>query len=83
MSKRQKAIDRLLSRPSDYEWAELTSLMDVFGYELRTTGGSGRKFIHSETQATLFMHQPHPGKILKAYQVREAIYFLKQEKHIQ
>jgi hypothetical protein len=28
------------------------------------------------------MHQPHPAKILKAYQVREAIRFLKQEGHI-
>ncbi len=82
MSKRQKAIDRLLSRPSDYQWGELTFLMEAFGYELKTGGGSARKFIHSETRVTLFMHQPHPAKILKAYQVREAIYFLKQEKHI-
>ncbi|MGC2161714.1 MAG: type II toxin-antitoxin system HicA family toxin [Silvibacterium sp.] len=82
MSKRQKAIDRLLSRPSDYEWAELAFLMEAFGYELKTSGGSARKFIHRETRATLFMHQPHPTKILKAYQVREAIHFLKQEKHI-
>lgn len=82
MSKREKAIARLLSRPSDYEWDELTYLMDAFGYDLKTSGGSGRKFIHRETNATLFMHQPHPSRILKAYQVRDAIQFLKQEKHI-
>ncbi len=82
MSRRKKTVDRLLSRPSDYEWDELALLMDSFGYELKTSGGSGRKFIHRETHATLFMHQPHPAKILKAYQVREAIRFLKQEKHI-
>lgn len=82
MSKRQKAIDRLLSRPSEYEWGELALLMDGFGYELKITGGSGRKFIHRETHATLFMHQPHPAKVLKAYQVREAIRFLRQEGHI-
>jgi len=56
--------------------------MQAFGYELRTASGSSRKFIHSETQATLFMHEAHPAKVLKAYQVREAISFLKQEKHI-
>jgi hypothetical protein len=82
MPKRQKAIDRLLSQPSDYGWAELTLLMESFGYELKTSGGSGRKFIHRETRATLFMHQPHPAKNLKAYQVKEAIQFLKQEKHV-
>jgi 2-hydroxychromene-2-carboxylate isomerase len=36
MSKDQKAIDRLLSKPSDYEWRELERLMASFGYELRT-----------------------------------------------
>lgn len=82
MSKRKKALDRLLSKPNDYEWDELALLMESFGYELKTSGGSGRKFIHPETGATLYMHQPHPAKILKAYQVREAIRFLKQERHI-
>lgn len=82
MSKRQKAIDRLLSRPTDYEWNELASLMESFGYETKGGGGSARKFVHRETHATLFMHQPHPARILKSYQVREAIHFLMQEKHI-
>jgi hypothetical protein len=82
MSKHQKAIDRLLSRPNDFQWGELKSLMKAFGYELKTTGGSGRKFIHFATKATMFMHEPHPASILKAYQVRDAIHFLKQEKHI-
>jgi hypothetical protein len=82
MTKRQKLIERLQSRPTDFEWPELKPLMESFGYELSTAGGSGRKFIHPQTRATLFMHEPHPGKILKAYQVREAIRFLKQEGHL-
>lgn len=82
MTKRQKSIDRLLSKPADFEWAELTALMENFGYELKTSSGSGRKFIQRETSAILFMHEPHPGKILKAYQVREVIRFLKQEGHL-
>ncbi len=83
MAKLQKIIARLQSRPSDFTWAELKQIMQAFGYELKTSGGSGRKFIHSDSKATLFMHEPHPGKILKAYQVKDAIHFLKQEKHIQ
>jgi predicted RNA binding protein YcfA (HicA-like mRNA interferase family) len=82
MTKREKAAERLLSKPSDFSWAELAPLMESFGYELKKTGGSGRKFVHTQTKATLFMHEPHPGKILKAYQVREAIRFLKQEGHL-
>jgi hypothetical protein len=53
--------------------------MSAFGFALRTTGGSGRKFIHGETGVTLFMHEPHPSKVLKAYQLREAIDLLKRE----
>lgn len=83
MTKREKALERLLSKPSDFGWNELKPLMESFGYELKTTGGSGRKFIHAETKATLFMHEPHPAKVLKSYQVREVLRFLKQEKHIE
>jgi hypothetical protein len=73
---------RLLAKPTDFAWSELVSLMETFSYFLKTTSGSGRKFIHFETQATLFMHEPHPAKVLKSYQIREVIRFLKQEGHI-
>jgi hypothetical protein len=82
MSKLQKAVSRLLAKPSDYTWNELHSLMAGFGYELRTTGGSGRKFFDPVTRALFFMHEPHPSKILKAYQVRAVIQFLRNERKI-
>jgi hypothetical protein len=82
MSKLVKALERLQSKPRDFSWNELTSLMESFGYELKTTGGSSRKFIHVETRATLFIHEPHPQNVLKAYQVRDVLQFMKQEKHI-
>ena len=72
MSKRGKAIERLLSKPKDFTWDELIAVMTACGYELKTTGGSGRKFIHP-TGGTLFIHQPHPSNVLKAYQVKEVI----------
>jgi hypothetical protein len=83
MSKHEKALQRLLSKPADFTWGELRSLMETFNYQLKKTGGSGKKFIHSTTSAALFMHEPPPSKVLKAYQVREAIRFLKQEGHIE
>jgi hypothetical protein len=77
MSKQEKAIRRLLSKPADFEWTDLKAVMEGFRFELRTTGGSGRKFIHAGTKATHFIHEPHPSKVLKAYQVRDAVAFLK------
>lgn len=82
MTKTEKAIERLLARPRDFRWSELKSVMETFGYKLKTSGSSGRKFIHPDTKATLFMHEPHPSKVLKDYQVRAAIHFLRQEKHL-
>ena len=79
MSKLEKTIARLLGKPADFTWRELAALMNALGFELKTTGGSGRKFIHPETGAALFMHEPHPSGILKAYQVRAVLQFLRQE----
>ena len=82
MSKLQKAVTRLLAKPVDYTWDELLSLMTALGFELRTSGGSGRKFFDPATKALLFLHEPHPSKILKAYQIRAAIQFLRKERRI-
>lgn len=53
--------------------------MTNLGFEVEKSSGSGRKFIHHETEATLFIHEPHPAKVLKSYQVRDAIQLLKSE----
>jgi len=83
VSKLQKNVARLLAKPMDYTWDELMSLMIALGYELRTAGGSSRKFFDPATNATFFMHEPHPSKILKAYQVRAVVRFLRNERKIQ
>ena len=83
MSKLQKAIQRLLSKPADYTWDELLSLMTALGFELRSAGGSSRKLYDPSTKALFFLHEPHPSKILKAYQVRAAIQFLRNEGRLQ
>jgi len=79
MSKHQKLLQRLASSPKDFTWSELVNLMSSFGIELLTSSGSARKFRSPTTGEQLNMHQPHPSNLLKRYQVREAIDFLKQE----
>lgn len=82
MGKAEKALKRLESKPSDYTWSELVSVMNSLGYEMKTNAGSSRKFIHPITKATLMLHEPHPSSILKAYQIRAVLAFLKQERHL-
>lgn len=83
MSKHEKALRRLLSKPKDFTWTELVSLMTGLGFEVEKGSGSSRKFIHSQKQSVLFIHEPHPTKILKSYQVRDAIQLLEREGFIE
>jgi predicted RNA binding protein YcfA (HicA-like mRNA interferase family) len=83
MSKAGKFLKRIQSKPKDFTWGELTTLLAGFGFELVKGNGSSRKFIHPATKVVLMMHEPHPGNILKAYQVRAALDLLRAEGHIQ
>ena len=83
VSKQEKLLRRIASKPTDLTWSELVSLMTALGFEVEKASGSGRKFIHSQSHATLFIHEPHPSKVLKAYQVRDVLQLLKAEGFIQ
>jgi hypothetical protein len=44
MSKHEKLINRLLSKPKDFEWSEAVSILESIGFEVISGGGSKRKF---------------------------------------
>ncbi len=67
MSKFTKALARLPSRPKDFTWSELQTIM--FGYEEKKGGGSRRKFIHPGTTAVVSLHEPHPKPQMKSYAI--------------
>lgn len=84
MSQVQKLIKRLLSNPKDFTWDELKKLLAFYGYEeLKTgkTGGSRRKFIGKDKHI-INLHKPHPGLVLKSYQVNQIVETLKEKKLI-
>ena len=81
MSRKEKLIKRLQSRPKDFTWGELQPLLEGLGYELAKqgkTGGSRRRFVH-ETAATITLHKPHPGNIVKMYVIDDVMHVLTQE----
>ena len=72
MSRRDKLTDRLCKRPKDFTWDELEKLLAAYGFlQLKggKTGGSRRKFYNEASQEVLDLHKPHPGNILKPYQL--------------
>ena len=68
MSKKQKLIDRLKSRPRNFTYDEAESLLLSLGFtksNVGRTSGSRVKFHFGNTHIRL--HKPHPQKELKKY----------------
>lgn len=72
MSKHEKLLKRFLSKPKDFSYNELRTLLHGFGYSELTAGstsGSRAAFINNQTKHIIRLHKPHPRTILKAYQI--------------
>jgi hypothetical protein len=84
MTKREKLLDRFLTKPKDFTWDELAKVLSIFGYKQTSagkTGGSRVRFI-SSNYPPIILHRPHPKPILKRYQLEEIINLLREEKLI-
>ena len=75
MSRLEKEIERLKSKPKDYTYNEIKYLLNKLGFiennKGRTSGSRvefkdiyGRKII---------LHKPHPENIIKTYQICEIL----------
>ncbi len=76
MSKDEKSIKRLLSRPKDFTYSELRKLLVHWGYEESQSGktsGSRVAFINRSTAHIIRLHKPHPTNELKQYQIEQLI----------
>ena len=72
MSKKGKLAARFKTRPTDFTYTELRTLLSGMGYKEDSKGktsGSRVSFIHAETKHIISLHKPHPGNILKRYQI--------------
>lgn len=76
MSKDEKLIKRLLSKPKDFTYNELRRLLTLLGYSESQSGktsGSRVAFFHEKTQHVIRLHKPHPNNELKQYQIEQII----------
>lgn len=76
MSKYDKLLKRFLSKPKDFTYNELKTLLSGFGYNELTKGstsGSRVSFCNHDTEHIICLHKPHPGSILKTYQIELVI----------
>ncbi len=81
MGQKEKLIKRLKSKPRDFTFAELETLLRFLSYELDNKGktsGSRVMFI-SDNHAPILLHKPHNRKELLEYQIKQLLTLLEQE----
>jgi len=69
MSRIEKLIDRFKSKPKDFTYNELQKLLNHFGYISSQASGSRIVFANENSEHKIKLHKPHPGNILKRYQL--------------
>ena len=70
MGKHEKLLNRFLSKPKDFTFDELKTLLKGFGYnEIKSgkTSGSRVAFYNESTKHIIRLHKPHPRNIVKRY----------------
>lgn len=79
MSVKEKLIKRFLTRPKDFTFEELVTLLGYYDYYLNNKGktsGSRIEFINSKDER-IKLHKPHRTKYLLDYQIKNIISVLK------
>ena len=80
MSKKQKLIARLKSKPKDFTFIEAETLLESLGFEKSNKGKtSGSKVIFSRGVLEIEIHRPHPRKELKPYVINRMLKILERE----
>jgi hypothetical protein len=77
MSKAEKLIARLLSQPKDFTYSELKTLLAFWGNE--ELQGAGSRVCFQSKKHKIKLHKPHPGNILKQYQIGLIVDEIKKE----
>ena len=80
MSKKEKLIKRLKSKPRDFTFDEMESLLLSIGFTKSNKGKtSGSRVLFSRSNLHIDIHKPHPQKELLSYQVTKALKLLESE----
>ncbi len=80
MSKFEKELKRLQSKPKDFTYDEAKSLLNKLEFYEENKGktsGSRVAFINNK-EIKIELHKPYPGNVLKPYQINILINKLKE-----
>ena len=80
MSRLEKEIERLKSKPKDYTYEEAKRLLNKLGYMENNKGktSGSRVIFRNDKGEKIELHKPHPKNILKPYQIAIIVKSLKE-----
>lgn len=78
MGRAEKLLKIIETKPKNFKWNDVITLLSSLGYEQLKGDGSRRKFYHRKTENVLILHEPHPEKEIKSYAVKLIINSLKE-----
>lgn len=81
MTKHEKLLSKIQTKPRDFTWDELVRLLKGVGFEEMVKGktaGSRRQFYNAKLKLAIDMHKPHPKPILKIYQINDVLRVLQE-----
>ena len=74
MSKDDKILEKLLSKPQNFTYAELKRVLGGLGYteiQKGKTSGSRVAFINMSDGHIIRLHKPHPNNEIKHYKINK------------
>ena len=80
MSRIEKEIERLKSKPRDFTYDELKKVLNNFGFFENNKGKTSGSRVEFQDYLgrKIVLHKPHPSNILKKYQINSILNDLKE-----
>ena len=80
MSKKEKLLEKLKSKPKDFTYNEAKVILNSLGFVENNKGKTScsRVTFINEFNEKIDLHKPHPGNELKSYQLIKLINMLKE-----
>ena len=75
MSRLEKEIERLKSKPKDYTYEEAKSLLNKLGFFENNKGKTSGSRVEFKDKygRKITLHRPHPSNIIKMYKVNDLL----------
>lgn len=81
MGQKEKRIERLKTKPTDYTYDEARALLQSFGfeeYQKGSTSGSRVLFHREHDNMSILLHKPHPSNEMDVAAVKQLLRQLKE-----